>query len=130
MWMFKISDPIIEAAKKAGVGRVCHSPGDPRNGPTDALRWEGMLSPGTFRRNMLAAFVAAADAPLSGELAVCRRVVPGNLHLSYGPFDASRSRWRCRRSPPHPDQGDRHDVLPGDSAPGHVIAMAAPGRIT
>jgi thiamine pyrophosphate-dependent acetolactate synthase large subunit-like protein len=70
MWMFKISD-LVEVGKKAGVSRVCDFPGDPPNGPTDALRREGTLSPGTVRRDEVAAFVAAGEAPLAGELAVC-----------------------------------------------------------
>jgi pyruvate dehydrogenase (quinone) len=88
-----ISDLIVEALKKAGVGRVYGLPGDSLNGFTDALRRDGTLSWQHVRHEEAAAFAAAGEAAVTGELAVCAGSCgPGNLHLINGLFDANRSR--------------------------------------
>jgi pyruvate dehydrogenase (quinone) len=88
-----ISDLIVEALRNAGVSRVYGLPGDSLNGFTDALRREGGLSWQHVRHEEAAAFAAAGEAAITGELAVCvGSCGPGNLHLINGLFDANRSR--------------------------------------
>jgi pyruvate dehydrogenase (quinone) len=88
-----ISDLIVETLKNAGVRRVYGLPGDSLNGFTDALRRDGTLSWQLVRHEEAAAFAAAGEAAVTGELAVCAGSCgPGNLHLINGLFDANRSR--------------------------------------
>src|SRR3954449_436066 len=88
-----ISDLIVEALRNAGVRRVYGLPGDSLNGFTDALRRDGGLSWQHVRHEEAAAFAAAGEAAVTGELAVCAGSCgPGNLHLINGLFDAQRSR--------------------------------------
>src|SRR6195256_34503 len=88
-----ISDLIVETLKNAGVSRVYGLPGDSLNGFTDALRRDGTVSWQHVRHEEVAAFAAAGEAAVSGELAVCAGSCgPGNLHLINGLFDANRSR--------------------------------------
>jgi pyruvate dehydrogenase (quinone) len=88
-----ISDLMVEALKSAGVRRVYGLPGDSLNGFTDALRRDGTLSWEHVRHEEVAAFAAAGEAAVTGELAVCAGSCgPGNLHLINGLFDANRSR--------------------------------------
>ncbi|MDX6345893.1 MAG: hypothetical protein QOF84_683 [Streptomyces sp.] len=88
-----VSDLIIESLKAAGVRRVYGLPGDSLNGLTDALRKDGTLAWEHVRHEEAAAFAAAGEATLTGELAVCAASCgPGNLHLINGLYDAYRSR--------------------------------------
>jgi pyruvate dehydrogenase (quinone) len=88
-----ISDLIVETLKNAGVRRVYGLPGDSLNGFTDALRRDGTLSWQLVRHEEAAAFAAAGEAAVTGELTVCAGSCgPGNLHLINGLFDANRSR--------------------------------------
>ncbi|MEA2245193.1 MAG: hypothetical protein QOD24_4749, partial [Solirubrobacteraceae bacterium] len=88
-----ISDLIVETLTNAGVRRVYGLPGDSLNGFTDALRRDGTLSWQLVRHEEAAAFAAAGEAAVTGELAVCvGSCGPGNLHLINGLFDANRSR--------------------------------------
>src|SRR4051812_8605200 len=88
-----ISDLIVEALRNAGVRRVYGLPGDSLNGFADALRRDGGLSWQHVRHEEAAAFAAAGEAAVTGELAVCAGSCgPGNLHLINGLFDANRSR--------------------------------------
>jgi pyruvate dehydrogenase (quinone) len=88
-----VSDLIVETLKSAGVRRVYGLPGDSLNGFTDALRRDGVLSWRLVRHEEAAAFAAAGEAAVTGELAVCAGSCgPGNLHLVNGLFDACRSR--------------------------------------
>ncbi len=73
--------------------RVYGLPGDSLNGFTDALRRNGKLAWAHVRHEEAAAFAAAGEAAVTGELAVCAASCgPGNLHLINGLFDAHRSR--------------------------------------
>ena len=73
--------------------RVYGIPGDSLNGFTDALRRDGGITWEHVRHEEAAGFAAAAEAALTGELAVCAGSCgPGNLHLINGLFDANRSR--------------------------------------
>lgn len=91
--MRTIADLIVETIKDAGVSRVYGLPGDSLNGFTDALRRDGTVAWQHVRHEEAAAFAAAADAALTGELAVCAGSCgPGNTHLINGLYDANRSR--------------------------------------
>jgi pyruvate dehydrogenase (quinone) len=88
-----VADLIVETLKNAGVQRVYGLPGDSLNGFTDALRRDGTLAWEHVRHEEAAAFAAAGEAAVTGELAVCAGSCgPGNLHLINGLFDANRSR--------------------------------------
>ena len=88
-----VADVVVTTLKASGVRRVYGLPGDSLNGFTDALRREGGIAWQHVRHEEAAAFAAAAEAALTGELAVCAASCgPGNLHLINGLFDANRSR--------------------------------------
>jgi pyruvate dehydrogenase (quinone) len=91
--MVTIATQIIAKLARSGVRRVYGLPGDSLNGFTDAIRRSGEITWEHVRHEETAAFAAAADAALSGQLAVCAGSCgPGNLHLINGLFDAQRSR--------------------------------------
>jgi pyruvate dehydrogenase (quinone) len=88
-----VADHVIEALRISGVHRVYGLPGDSLNGFTDAIRRCSEISWQHVRHEETAGFAAAADAALTGGLAVCAGSCgPGNLHLINGLFDAQRSR--------------------------------------
>jgi pyruvate dehydrogenase (quinone) len=88
-----VADHVISALRISGVRRVYGLPGDSLNGFTDAIRRSGEITWEHVRHEETAAFAAAADAALTGQLAVCAGSCgPGNLHLVNGLFDAQRSR--------------------------------------
>jgi pyruvate dehydrogenase (quinone) len=87
-----VADVVVATLKMSGVQRVYGVPGDSLNGFTDALRRDGDLVWAHVRHEEAAAFAAAGEAALTGELAVCAGSCgPGNLHLINGLFDANRS---------------------------------------
>jgi pyruvate dehydrogenase (quinone) len=84
---------MVRTLKESGVRRVYGIPGDSLNGFTDALRRDRVISWQHVRHEESAAFAAAGEAAVTGELAVCAASCgPGNLHLINGLFDANRSR--------------------------------------
>src|ERR1700751_5468358 len=86
------ADYMVGALKNAGVKRVYGVGGDSLNGFTDSLRRSGEIEWVHMRHEEGAAFAAAAEAHLTGQLAVCAGSCgPGNLHLINGLFDAQRS---------------------------------------
>src|SRR5258705_13996301 len=88
-----VADVMVATLKASGVRRVYGIPGDSLNGFTDALRRDGEIAWQHVRHEEAAAFAAAGEATLTGELAVCvGSCGPGNLHLINGLFDANRSR--------------------------------------
>ena len=88
-----VADVMVATLKASGVQRVYGIPGDSLNGFTDALRRDGGVAWEHVRHEEAAGFAAAAEAALTGELAVCAGSCgPGNLHLINGLFDANRSR--------------------------------------
>ncbi|BBY79383.1 pyruvate dehydrogenase [Mycolicibacterium pulveris] len=88
-----VAEHLLEALRVSGVRRVYGLPGDSLNGFTDAIRRSGEISWEHVRHEETAAFAAAADAALTGGLAVCAGSCgPGNLHLINGLYDAQRSR--------------------------------------
>ena len=87
-----VADVMVATLKESGVRRIYGIPGDSLNGFTDALRRAGGIAWEHVRNEEAAAFAAAAEAALTGELAVCATSCgPGGLHLVNGLFDASRS---------------------------------------
>ena len=88
-----VADLIAETLVQAGVKRVFGVVGDSLNGLTDALRKRKTIDWIHVRHEEVAAFAAAGEAQITGELAVCAGSCgPGNLHLINGLFDAHRSR--------------------------------------
>ncbi|MEV0889991.1 ubiquinone-dependent pyruvate dehydrogenase [Promicromonospora sp. NPDC050262] len=91
--MTNVAETIVEIIEDAGVERVHGLPGDSLNGFTDAIRRNDTVTWQHVRHEEAAAFAAAAEAALTGELAVCAGSCgPGNLHLINGLYDANRSR--------------------------------------
>ena len=87
-----IADQSVEILERAGVERVWGLPGDSLNAFTDALRTSDIAWM-HVRHEEAAAFAAAAEAEITGELAVVAGSCgPGNLHFINGLFDAHRSR--------------------------------------
>src|ERR1700728_2954549 len=88
-----VADLMLATLKVSGVERIYGIPGDSLNGFTDALRRDGTIKWEHVRHEEAAAFAAAAEAALTGELAVCAGSCgSGKLHLINGLFDANRSR--------------------------------------
>ena len=88
-----VADVMVATLKASGVRRVYGLPGDSINGFTDALRRDGEVTWEHVRHEEAAAFAAAGEAAMTGQLAVCAASCgPGNLHLINGLFDANRTR--------------------------------------
>jgi len=91
--MANVAENIVKTLHANGIDRVYGIPGDSLNGFTDALRKDGTIRWVHVRHEESAAFAAAADAAITGELAVVAGSCgPGNLHLINGLYDANRSR--------------------------------------
>lgn len=69
-----VADLIVSMLKASGVRRVYGLPGDSLNGFTDALRRDGTIAWGHVRHEEAAAFAAAAEAGVTGRLAVAAAV--------------------------------------------------------
>jgi pyruvate dehydrogenase (quinone) len=88
-----VAEVMVSILKASGVRQVYGIPGDSLNGFTDAMRRDGAITWQHVRHEEAAAFAAAGEAALTGEIAVCAGSCgPGNLHLINGLFDANRSR--------------------------------------
>jgi pyruvate dehydrogenase (quinone) len=91
--MQTVADQFADTLAAVGVKRIFGIVGDSLNGLTDAIRRHGKIEWVHVRHEEVAAFAAAAEAHLTGELAVCAGSCgPGNLHLINGLFDCHRSR--------------------------------------
>ncbi|NUP74671.1 MAG: ubiquinone-dependent pyruvate dehydrogenase [Sinomonas sp.] len=91
--MTTIAKNIVDILAANGIQRVYGLPGDSLNGFTDALRETPSIQWVHVRHEEAGAFAAAAEAALTGEVAVCAGSAgPGNLHLINGLYDANRSR--------------------------------------
>lgn len=87
----KVAEQIVEQLQAAGVRRIYGIVGDSLNPIVDAVR-RSDIEWVHVRHEEAAAFAAAAEAQLTGELAVCAGSCgPGNLHLINGLYDAHRS---------------------------------------
>ncbi|PWF26588.1 ubiquinone-dependent pyruvate dehydrogenase [Ancrocorticia populi] len=90
--MATVAQNMVDTLEANGVERVYGIPGDSLNGFTDALR-NSQIEWVHVRHEEAAAFAAAGEAGVTGDLAVCAGSCgPGNLHLINGLFDAQRSR--------------------------------------
>ena len=88
-----VADLIVETLEQAGVKRIFGVVGDSLNGLTESLRIRKSIGWVHVRHEEVAAFAAAGEAQMTGQLAVCAGSCgPGNLHLINGLFDAHRSR--------------------------------------
>jgi pyruvate dehydrogenase (quinone) len=88
-----VADLIAETLIQAGVKRIYGVVGDSLNGLTEAMRKRDAIDWIHVRHEEVAAFAAAGESQITGELAVCAGSCgPGNLHLINGLFDAHRSR--------------------------------------
>jgi len=77
---------------QAGVGRVYGVVGDSLNPVVDAIRRADGVAWVHVRNEEAGAFAAAAEAQLTGRLAVCAGSCgPGNTQLIQGLYDARRS---------------------------------------
>ena len=93
MQIENVADLIAETLVQAGVKRIFGVVGDSLNGLTEALRKRKAIDWIHVRHEEVAAFAAAGEAQITGQLAVCAGSCgPGNLHLINGLFDAHRSR--------------------------------------
>src|ERR1700679_2322939 len=88
-----VADLIAETLIQAGVKRIFGVVGDSLNGLTESLRHRPAIDWIHVRHEEVAAFAAAGESQITGELAGCAGSCgPGNLHLINGLFDADRSR--------------------------------------
>ncbi len=88
-----VAEQFIEVLRQAGVQRIYGVVGDSLNPIVDAVRRSGSIDWVHVRNEEAGAFAAAAEAQVSGNLAVCAGSCgPGNTHLIQGLYDAHRSR--------------------------------------
>src|SRR5262245_35677740 len=91
--MSTVGDQLIQVLRQAGVSRIFGIVGDSLNPLVDAVRRTDEIEWIHVRNEEAAAFAAAAEAQLTGRLAVCAGSCgPGNTHLIQGLYDAHRSR--------------------------------------
>ncbi|WP_432856269.1 pyruvate dehydrogenase [Amycolatopsis sp. CA-161197] len=90
--MATVAEQLVRTLRDAGVERIYGIVGDSLNPIVDAVRRTDGIEWVHVRHEEAAAFAAAADAQVTGKLAVCAGSCgPGNLHLINGLFDAHRS---------------------------------------
>ncbi|MDO5746857.1 MAG: pyruvate dehydrogenase [Actinomycetaceae bacterium] len=91
--MSSVAEILVKQLEQAGVERIYGIVGDSLNPVVDAVRRSKVIDWVHVRHEEAAAFAAAAEAELTGKLAVCAGSCgPGNLHLINGLYDANRSR--------------------------------------
>ncbi|RJQ73772.1 pyruvate dehydrogenase [Pseudonocardiaceae bacterium YIM PH 21723] len=90
--MATVAEQLVRTLREAGVERIYGVVGDSLNPIVDAIRRTEGIEWVHVRHEETAAFAAAAEAQVTGKLAVCAGSCgPGNLHLINGLFDAHRS---------------------------------------
>ncbi|WP_440071317.1 pyruvate dehydrogenase [Streptosporangium sp. OZ121] len=90
--MATVAEQFIEVLRQAGVERIYGVVGDSLNPVVDAVRKAGGIEWIHVRNEEAGAFAAAAEAQVTGRLAVCAGSCgPGNTHLLQGLYDAHRS---------------------------------------
>lgn len=90
--MATVAEQFIEVLRQAGVERIYGVVGDSLNPVVDAVRKAGGIEWVHVRNEEAGAFAAAAEAQVTGRLAVCAGSCgPGNTHLVQGLYDAHRS---------------------------------------
>lgn len=84
-----VSDLLLEILADVGVRQVFGIPGDAINDLVDAIRRQDAIEFIQVRHEEAGAFAAAAQAKLTGRLAVCVGTAgPGAVHLLNGLYDA------------------------------------------
>jgi pyruvate dehydrogenase (quinone) len=87
-----IAEQFVQVLRQAGVERVYGVVGDSLNPFVDAIRKTDGIAWVHVRNEEAGALSAAAEAQLTGRLAVCAGSCgPGNTHLIQGLYDAHRS---------------------------------------
>jgi len=87
-----IAEQLVDVLVQAGVARVYGVVGDSLNPIVDAIRRKPGIDWVHVHNEEAGAFAAAAEAQLTGQLAVCAGSSgPGNTHLIQGLYDAQRS---------------------------------------
>ena len=87
-----LADQLLEVLLEAGVQRIYGVVGDSLNPVVDAVRRFDGIEWVHVRNEEAGAFAAAAEAQLTGRLAVCAGSCgPGNTHLVQGLYDANRT---------------------------------------
>jgi pyruvate dehydrogenase (quinone) len=87
-----LADQLIDVLLRAGVQRIYGVVGDSLNPVVDAVRRAAGIEWVHVRNEEAGAFAAAAEAQLTGRLAVCAGSCgPGNTHLLQGLYDAHRT---------------------------------------
>ncbi|MBB4697592.1 pyruvate dehydrogenase [Paractinoplanes abujensis] len=87
-----VADQLVEVLVQEGVQRIYGIVGDSLNALSDAIRRNDAIEWVHVHNEESAAFMAAAEAQVTGKLAVCAGSCgPGNTHLIQGVFDAHRS---------------------------------------
>ena len=88
----KVADQFVQVLLQSGVERIYGVVGDSLNPLVDAIRRTDGIEWVHVRNEEAAAFAAAAEAQVTGRLAVCAGSCgPGNTHLVQGLYDARRS---------------------------------------
>ena len=89
--MATVCESLLDILAEAGVREIFGITGDALNSLVDAIRRDDRFEWITVRHEESGAFAAAAQAKLTGRLAVCAGTVgPGALHLLNGLYDAKR----------------------------------------
>src|SRR5918992_2063277 len=87
-----LADQLLEVLREAGADRIYGVVGDSLNPVVDAVRRTDGIEWVHVRNEEAGAFAAAAEAQITGQLAVCAGSCgPGNTHLIQGLYDAHRS---------------------------------------
>src|SRR2546421_201618 len=90
--MSTVAEQLVDVLVQTGVGRVYGVVGDSLNPFVDAIRRAAGIEWVHVRNEEAGAFAAAAEAQLTGRLAVCAGSCgPGNTHLIQGLYDAHRT---------------------------------------
>ena len=90
--MTTVAEQLVRILQNSGVRRIYGIVGDSLNPIVDAVRRTEGIEWVHVRHEETAAFAAAAEAQVTGRLAVCAGSCgPGNLHLINGLYDAHRS---------------------------------------
>src|SRR5918992_2716753 len=87
-----MAEQLVQVLRQAGVERIYGVVGDSLNPLVDAVRRTDGIEWILVRNEEAGAFAAAAEAQITGQLAVCAGSCgPGNTHLIQGLYDAHRS---------------------------------------
>ncbi|HET6287445.1 MAG TPA: pyruvate dehydrogenase [Amycolatopsis sp.] len=87
-----VAEQFVQVLVQAGVERIYGVVGDSLNPVVDAIRRTAGIEWVHVRNEEAGAFAAAAEAQLTGKLAVCAGSCgPGNTHLVQGLYDAHRT---------------------------------------